>query len=61
MPKKKPMRMPTAGAFDFETLIGDKEAKHVDKTDILCGLAWHKSDAETLPMEALLYQRGGLG
>ena len=46
MPKKKPIRVPTTSVFDFETLIRDKEAKYIDKTDILYELARHKSDAQ---------------
>ena len=46
MPKKKPIRVPTTGTFDFETLINDPEAKYVDKTDLLYDLARPKSDAQ---------------
>ena len=46
MPRKNPIRVPTTGTFDFETLILDKEAKYVDKTALLYELARHKSDAQ---------------
>ncbi len=46
MPKKKPIRVPTTGVFDFETLVTDEESKYVDKTDLLYELARHKSDAQ---------------
>ena len=35
MPRKKPIRVPTTGVFDFETLVTSKKGKYVDETDIL--------------------------
>ena len=46
MSEKKPIKMPTTGVFDFETLVTDEEAKYVDKTGLLYELARHKSDAQ---------------
>ena len=40
------IKVPTTGVSDFETLIGDEEAKYVDKTDLLYELARRKSDAQ---------------
>ena len=41
-----PIKVPTTGTFDFETLIRDEEAKYVDKTALLYELARHKADAQ---------------
>ena len=46
MRKSKPIKVPTTGVFDFETLIRDEEAKYVDKTALLYELARHKADAQ---------------
>ena len=46
MPKRKPIKVPTTGVFDFETLISDPEAKYVDKTALLYDLARPQSDAQ---------------
>ena len=46
MSEKKPIKVPTTGVFDFETLVTDEEAKYVDKTGLLYELARHKSDAQ---------------
>ena len=46
MRKSKPIKVPTTGTFDFETLIRDEEAKYVDKTALLYELARHKADAQ---------------
>ena len=35
MPRKKPIKVPTTGVFDFETLVTSKKGKYVDKTDLL--------------------------
>ena len=35
MPEKKPIKVPTIGVFDFETLITGGKGKYVDKTDLL--------------------------
>ena len=35
MPEKKPIKVPTIGVFDFETLVTSKKGKYVDKTDLL--------------------------
>ena len=35
MPKKKPIKEPTTGIFDFETLVTSEKGKYVDKTDLL--------------------------
>ena len=44
MPKKKPIKVPTTGVFDFETLVTSKRGKYVDKTGLLYQLA---TDNET--------------
>ncbi len=46
MRKKKVIRVPTTGTFDFETLISDEEAKYVDKTALLYELARRKADSQ---------------
>ena len=46
MRRTKPIKVPTTGVFDFETLIRDEEAKYVDKTALLYELARHKADAQ---------------
>ena len=35
MPRKKPIKIPTTGVFDFETLVTSEKGKYVDKTDLL--------------------------
>ena len=35
MPTGKPIKIPTTGVFDFETLVTSKKGKYVDKTDLL--------------------------
>jgi len=35
MPKKKPIKIPTIGVSDFETLVTSEKGKYVDKTDLL--------------------------
>ncbi|MBO7683340.1 MAG: AAA family ATPase [Kiritimatiellae bacterium] len=46
MRRTKPIKVPTTGVFNFETLIRDEEAKYVDKTALLYELARHKADAQ---------------
>ncbi len=46
MSEKKPIKVPTTGVHDFETLVTDEEAKYVDKTALLYELARHKADAQ---------------
>ena len=46
MRKRKVIRVPTTGTFDFETLISDEEAKYVDKTALLYELARRKADSQ---------------
>jgi hypothetical protein len=35
MPEKRPIKVPTTGVFDFETLVTSEKGKYVDKTDLL--------------------------
>ena len=46
MEKKRVIRVPTTGVFDFERLITDETKKYVDKTDLLYELARDKTDAQ---------------
>ena len=46
MRRTRPIKIPTTGVSDFETLIRDEEAKYVDKTALLYELARHKADAQ---------------
>ncbi len=41
-----PIKVPTTGTFDFETLITSESGKYVDKTALLYELARHKADAQ---------------
>ena len=44
--EKKPIKVPTTGVHDFETLVTDEEAKYVDKTELLYQLAAPKTDSQ---------------
>ena len=46
MRRTKPIKVPTTGTFDFETLITSESGKYVDKTALLYELARHKADAQ---------------
>ena len=46
MRKKKTIRVPTTGTFDFETLIKSKDGKYVDKTALLYELAAPTVDSQ---------------
>ncbi len=46
MKRQKTIRVPTTGVNDFEKLILDEEAKYVDKTALLYGLARRKTDSQ---------------
>ena len=46
MRRSKPIKVPTTGTFDFETLITSESGKYVDKTALLYELARHKADAQ---------------
>ena len=35
MSEKKPIKVPTTGVFDFETLVTSEKGRYVDKTDLL--------------------------
>ena len=46
MPKNTPIKVPTTGTFDFETLITSKDGKYVDKTALLYELASPTVDSQ---------------
>ena len=46
MAAKRKIRQLTTGTHDFPTLIGSKESKYVDKTDLLYELARPRTDAQ---------------
>ena len=46
MSEKQPIKVPTTGTFDFETLIKSKGGKYVDKTALLYELATPTTDSQ---------------